>query len=78
MDNPHSYTWKEYPNKLALCLTCHKALHQTIIIPLLNQKARTLKKVGREDAIWKLIALIDRENTITEVCEATIKFIRSF
>ena len=75
MDNPHGNTWKEYPNRINLDFTCHKALHQTVIIPLLNKFARTLKFNGSEYWLWKQIAPIDKSEAIEEVCKATLKFI---
>ena len=76
MDNPHGYTFETYPNKVNLCFTCHKALHQTIIIPLLNKFARTLKRNGSEHYLWNnLIAPIDKPTITKEVLEESYIFI---
>jgi hypothetical protein len=78
MDNPHGCSWKEYPNRFNLCFNCHKALHQIIIIPLLNNLAGTLKNNGSEYWLWKNISPINRDYSIEEVCKATLKFIMEY
>lgn len=78
MDNSKGNSWKHYPNRFDLCFNCHKALHQKVIIPLLNKKARTLKFNGSEYWLWKKIAKIDQEDAIESVCVETIKFIMEY
>jgi hypothetical protein len=75
MDNPHGYSFENYPNRVNLCFTCHKALHQIIIIPMLNEMARTLKANGSEFWLWKQIASVDKMGVARRIVEASYKFI---
>jgi hypothetical protein len=75
MDNPHGYSYENYPNRTNLCFGCHKALHQTIIIPILNKYARTLKDKGSEFWLWKLIVTIDKSVCINSIMQESYKFI---
>ena len=54
---------------------CHYDIHHKIIIPLLNNYARTLKFNGSEYWLWKKILLIDRPKVILEIIKASEDFI---
>jgi hypothetical protein len=76
MNNPHGYSFENYPNRVLLCLNCHKALHQVIIIPLLNRLAKTPKYNGSVYYIWNNFVIdIDKPFIIKSIIEASYKFI---
>jgi hypothetical protein len=75
MDNPHGYSFESYVSRVNLCISCHRALHRIIIIPLLNKFARTLKFIRSEYLLWKKIKDIDKLTVKKETVEASWKFI---
>lgn len=46
------YAW-EYPNEalITLCPACHKEIHRTMEIPILNESGREMEKVSSSDAL---------------------------
>jgi hypothetical protein len=78
MDNPHGYAYGSYPSRFNLCFTCHKAIKQIIVFPILNEFARTLKINRSEYWLWKQIAEIDKPVVIKKVVEESYKFITDY
>ena len=76
--NPPQFMMNEWKGELYfLCRECHKELHQKIIVPLLNNFARTLKYNGSEYWIWFKILPIDKPNAIKKVYNTTKDFIEN-
>ena len=77
MDNPHGYTFESYPNRVTLCLTCHKALHREVIRKILNQFTNTLDdgSLYQDYYLWKSILAIDKINLSKKIIEESYKFI---
>jgi len=69
MDNKKGNAFGEFPSRVNLCNLCHEDIKLEVVIPILNKKARTLKYSKSEYWLWKMILLIDREDTIKEIVE---------
>jgi len=75
MDNPHGYSWKDNINRIVLNEENHKRLHKEIILNVLNDYSRALKKYKNEYYIWKnFISPLDKEKVIDEVVKQTLDF----
>jgi hypothetical protein len=73
--NPPKFMVETWVGEIyTLCDECHEKLHQKIIIPFLNEKARTLKFNGSEYWLWRKIIPIDRKDVVEKIFWITKKW----